>query len=70
MGFKLLPIGKESIFTGRKIFGIFFSYRLFEEKDERMEENVHYISMAIPNEKVRVIFKNTVLNWFGKDKVR
>ena len=29
-----------------------------------MEENVHYISMAIPNEEVRVIFKNTVLSWF------
>ena len=31
-----------------------------------MEENVRYISMTIPNEEVRFIFKNTVLNWFEK----
>lgn len=33
---------------------------------ERMEENVRYISMAIPNEEVRYIYKNTVLSWFDQ----
>lgn len=36
---------------------------------ERMENNVHYISMKIPNEEVRYIYKNTVLSWFDQ-KIR
>lgn len=46
------------------IWNFLFFTGYLKKTDERMEENVHYISMAIPNEEVRVIFKNTVLSWF------
>ena len=46
------------------IWNFLFFTGYLKKTDERMEENVHYISMAISNEEVRVIFKNTVLSWF------
>lgn len=36
---------------------------------ERMEDNIRYISLCIPNEEVRYIYKNTVLIWF-EQKIR
>lgn len=47
---------------------LFFTGYLKKTK-ERMEDNVRYISMSIPNEEIRYIYKNTVLSWF-EQKVR
>lgn len=44
---------------------LFFTGYL-KKTGERMEENVHYVRMAIPNEEVRYIYKNTVLSWFDR----
>lgn len=44
---------------------LFFTGYL-RKTEERMEGNIHYISMAIPNEEVRYIYTNTVLSWFGQ----
>lgn len=40
-----------------------------KKTSERMGGNIRYISLAIPNEEVRYIYKNTVLSWFDH-KVR
>ena len=48
------------------IWNFLFFTGYLRKTGERMEENVRYISMTIPNEEVRFIFKNTVLNWFEK----
>lgn len=42
---------------------LFFTGYLKKTK-ERMADNIRYISMSIPNEEVRYIYKNTVLSWF------
>lgn len=47
---------------------LFFTGYL-KKTGERMEDNMRYISMSIPNEEVRYIYKNTVLSWF-EQKVR
>lgn len=47
---------------------LFFTGYL-KKTGERMADNVRYISMSIPNEEVRYIYKNTVLSWF-EQKVR
>lgn len=47
---------------------LFFTGYL-KKTGERMAANVRYISMSIPNEEVRYIYKNTVLSWF-EQKVR
>lgn len=44
---------------------LFFTGYL-KKSSERMEDNVRYISLRIPNEEVRYIYKNTVLTWFEK----
>lgn len=44
---------------------LFFTGYL-KKTNERMEGNVRYISMTIPNEEVRYIYKNTVLAWFDQ----
>lgn len=46
------------------IWNFLFFTGYLKKTGERMAENVRYIEMAIPNEEVRYIFKNTVLNWF------
>lgn len=45
---------------------LFFTGYL-KKTQERLEGNVRYISMAIPNEEVKYIYKNTVLAWFDKN---
>ena len=45
---------------------LFFTGYLKKTK-ERLEGNVRYISMAIPNEEVKYIYKNTVLAWFDRN---
>lgn len=47
---------------------LFFTGYL-KKTGERMADNIRYISMSIPNEEVRYIYKNTVLSWF-EQKVR
>ena len=47
---------------------LFFTGYL-KKTGEHMEDNMRYISMSIPNEEVRYIYKNTVLSWF-EQKVR
>lgn len=47
---------------------LFFTGYL-KKKEERMSDNVRYISMSIPNEEIRSIYKHTVLSWF-EQKVR
>lgn len=47
---------------------LFFTGYL-KKTGERMADNVRYISMSIPNEEIRYIYKNTVLLWF-EQKVR
>lgn len=42
---------------------LFFTGYL-KKTGERMENNIRYISMSIPNEEVRYIYINTVLSWF------
>lgn len=47
---------------------LFFTGYLKKTK-ERMEGNVRYVTLTIPNEEIRYIYKNTVLSWF-EQKVR
>lgn len=47
---------------------LFFTGYLKKTK-ERMEGNVRYVTLTIPNEEIRYLYKNTVLSWFGQ-KVR
>lgn len=42
---------------------LFFTGYL-KKTGERLEDGVRYISMSIPNQEVRYIYKNTVLSWF------
>lgn len=42
---------------------LFFTGYL-KKSSERMADNIRYISLCIPNEEVRYIYKNTVLMWF------
>lgn len=44
---------------------LFFTGYL-KKTNERMDGTVQYISMMIPNEEVRYIYKNTVLSWFDQ----
>lgn len=47
---------------------LFFTGYL-KKTSERMETNIRYISMSIPNEEVKYIYKNSILSWF-EQKVR
>lgn len=47
---------------------LFFTGYLKKVK-ERMEGNVRYVTLTIPNEEIRYIYKNIVLSWF-EQKVR
>lgn len=49
---------------GENLWNFLFFTGYLKKVKERMEGNVHYISMTIPNEEVRYIYKNTVLAWF------
>ncbi|WP_230398429.1 AAA family ATPase [Novisyntrophococcus fermenticellae] len=60
-------IGPDKAKENLWIFLYFTGY--LKKTGERMEGNVRYISLAIPNEEVRYIYKNTVLSWFDH-KVR
>ena len=42
---------------------LFFTGYL-KKSNERMVDNVRYISLSIPNEEVRYIYKNSVMEWF------
>lgn len=42
---------------------LFFTGYLKKSK-ERMTDNVRYISLGIPNEEIRYIYKNSVMEWF------
>lgn len=47
---------------------LFFTGYLKKIRD-RMEGNVRYVTLTIPNEEIRYLYKNTVLSWF-EQKVR
>lgn len=49
---------------GENLWNFLFFTGYLKKVSERMEGNAHYISMTIPNEEVRYIYKNTVLAWF------
>lgn len=49
---------------GENLWNFLFFTGYLKKVSERMVGNVRYISMTIPNEEVRYIYKNTVLAWF------
>lgn len=46
------------------LWNVMFFTGYFRKMGERMEAGLRYISLAIPNEEVRYIFRNKVLAWF------
>lgn len=52
--------------TGENLWNFLFFTGYLKKAGERMEGNEHYISMEIPNEEIRYIYKNTVLAWFNR----
>lgn len=57
-----IDVGKSK----ENLWNFLFFTGYLKKTNEHMEENVRYISMAIPNEEVRHLYKNTVLSWFEK----
>lgn len=55
--------------TQDNLWNFLFFTGYLKKTREQMEGNVRYISMAIPNEEVKYIYKNTILNWFDQ-KIR
>lgn len=55
--------------TRENLWNFLFFTGYLKKSSERMAANVRYISLCIPNEEVRYIYKNTVLAWF-EQKVR
>lgn len=43
---------------------LFFTGYLKKVKVRMNEDNEILITLAIPNEEIRLIYKNTILNWF------
>ena len=50
--------------SGENMWNFLYFTGYLKKTSERMDGNVRYISMAIPNEEVKYIYKNTVLSWF------
>lgn len=51
---------------GENLWNFLYFTGYLKKTGERMDGNVRYISMAIPNEEVKYIYKNTVLSWFDQ----
>ncbi len=51
---------------GENLWNFLYFTGYLKKTAERMDGNVRYISMAIPNEEVKYIYKNTVLSWFDQ----
>ena len=41
-------------------------YRVSEKVSEKMEDDMLYLTMAVPNTEIRLIYRTTVLAWFDK----
>ncbi|MBU3877752.1 ATP-binding protein [Faecalicatena sp. AGMB00832] len=52
--------------TQDNLWNFLFFTGYLKKTQERVEGNVRYISMAIPNEEVKYIYKNTILGWFDQ----